>query len=274
MKTKKLIAAALVFIICLGLCPAVFADVAYMPMDDFYAEHAGECQYENRYYYTNGPEGFVLGYSSPTGSAKISFPNGLEYYVSYTWSDGERLWGCIEYDPETLEIVWWKDGESAWVDMDAMVSRYDSEAFIADHADEIQEAERSLDIGREESAFTYLYPGSGILTEGMANYSGDELLTVSFSKVYTDAEGREWGYCGYHYGARELWVCLSDPYTQLPAGAEYTQRELIPAAGEELLEDSLSEAQGLGTYSALIAVAIVIMASALAAYIIIKRRRG
>lgn len=272
MKTKKLVAAALVFVLCLGLCPAVFADVAYMPTDDFYADHSRECEYENRYYYTNSPEGFVLGYSSPTGSARLSFPNGLEYYVSYTWSDGERLWGCIEYDPETMETVRWEDGESAWVDMAAMTPRYDSKAFMEDHAGELRREQRSLSAEPGSAVLAYRYPGSGIVADTIP-VVGDG-AALNFETLYVDAQGRDWGYVVYHFGIRDVWVCLSEPYTQLPAGEEFTEPELYPAAGDELLEESLSEAQGLGTYSALIAVALVIMASALAAYIIVKRRRG
>jgi hypothetical protein len=38
------------------------------------------------------------------------------------------------------------------------------------------------------------------------------------STYYTDPQGRVWGFIGYLYGHRNIWVCLSDPLnSDIPA---------------------------------------------------------
>lgn len=268
MKIKRTLAIILLFALCLGTC--TYADIAYLPLDNFIEEHLDECQYENRYYFANSTEGCVTAYSTPTGSAKDVIPNGLEFYVSYTWADGEKNWGCIEYEPGSFEDRG-LNCESGWVDMSSMTPRYDSEAFMEDHSSEIRDENIELSIEPQRSFYGYRYPGSGIVEFEFDN-SGDTML-ISISKSYTDAEGRNWGYIGYHHGIRNIWVCIDDPYSKLPAGAEFTEPEIYPAAGTEIIEDSLREAQGIEAYSTVIAIAVVIMAAAIYAYILIKKRR-
>jgi hypothetical protein len=58
------------------------------------------------------------------------------------------------------------------------------------------------------SVILWQWPGSGI-----ALWTTDYLDTVNFSVsyAYMDEQGREWGFIGYLYGHRNIWVCLSDP---------------------------------------------------------------
>lgn len=57
-------------------------------------------------------------------------------------------------------------------------------------------------------ATLWLYPGAaeplGTLTS--VDYSADVL-----GPCYVDSAGRSWGYAGYIYGNRFVWICLSDP---------------------------------------------------------------
>ena len=273
MKIKRILALALLFVLCLGM--SVYADVAYTPIDDFYEENYRECQGIERYHIANGEPGCVVGYSPPTGEAKVVIPNGKEYFVSVVWSEeSDIVWGCIEYDPETLDIGWaHRGGECAWVDMSQMTPRYDSRAFMEDHAAELLDETRTVVLKPDEEMLTYLYPGSGIVTDPILNWDSED-MTVELGNIYTDSEGREWGRIGYLYGIRDVWVCIDEPYTQLPAGSEFVEREIIPAAGTETLEDSLRDARGIESYSTVIVIAVVIMAAAMCAYIIIRRRRG
>ncbi|MBQ8264594.1 MAG: hypothetical protein IJY96_07470 [Oscillospiraceae bacterium] len=266
MKIRRILVLFMMFALALSF--AAFADVAYEPRDNFYDKHRSECEYENRTWITNGAEGYVVGYSSPTGSASEVFPNGREYYVSYTWLDGEALWGCIEYDPASLESAW-RDAESAWVDMSAMVPRYDSRAFMEEHADELLDEERILVPEPDAEVQAYLYPGSGIVVTALP--SGSD---IRLGNIYTDAEGREWGRIGYHYGIRDVWVCIDDASAALPAGDEFTEREIIPAADDSAMKKALNESSGLSANVLVGAVGAVVIAGAIIAYIIIRKRRA
>lgn len=265
MKAKRVIIFILAFAMALSL--SAYADIAYEPADNFYEKHRDECSYENRWYITNGAEGCVVVYSSPTGDAKAVIPNGVEFYVSYTF-DGE--WGCIEYDPDTLEHAY--DRSSGWVKMADMVPRYDSICFRNDHEGEFVSEEVSIELSGDDEMLGYRYPGSGIVTNTIKDYSGSgESLT--FSETYTDAEGRRWGYVGYFYGQRNFWICLDEPYAELAAGAEFTEPEIIPAAGEKDMKDTLRAESPVGTYAIAGAVGAVVIAAAVIAYIIIKKKK-
>lgn len=266
MKAKRVIIFMLAFAMLFSV--SAFADIAYEPQDNFYERHRDECDYENRWYITNGSEGCVVVYSSPTGSAKTAIPNGVKFYVSYTWN-GE--WGCIEYDPSTLEHAY--DKSSGWVKMTDMVPEYDTISFMEDHADEIVTTDRVLRISGDEEFIGYKYPGSGIISTTIGNYSGNEFTEVYLQNIYTDAEGREWGYVGYFFGHRNFWICLDEPTAQLAAGAEFTEPEIIPAAGEKDMKDTLRAESPVGTYAIAGAVGAVVIAAAVIAYIIIKKKK-
>lgn len=273
MKLKRFFILFTLFALTLSL--GAFADVAYEPFgDDFYAEHYEECEHHNHWYHINGAEGYATVYSSPTGSAVLNIPNGREFLVSATWSKGSdgKTWACIEYDPETLENGR-MESESGWVDMAELLPRYGNQEFMEEHEAELQHSIYTLFIEEGKELLAYRYPGSGII-EYRFPYVEDIENAMSTEYLYTDAEGREWGYVGYHYGRVNAWVCISDPYTELPAGPEYRAPELIPAAEEEFIESLPSEDGRLSAYATAGIVGIVLIAAALAAYIVIKKRRG
>ena len=279
MKIRRILVFVMLF--ALALSSAAYADVAYAPQDNFFEENYERCQLIDRYYITNSPEGCVVAYTSPTGEAKIVVRNGVEYKISVIWSEGsinhgdDIVWGCIEYNSESLEYEsTWLEGESAWVDMSLMTPRYDSESFIEEHADELSDDERWLEIGAGQEVVCYRYPGSGIVENRISSFGGDEYSTLTLGSIYTDAEGREWGHGVYYYGYRDFWVCISDPFTELPAGAEYREPEIIPAADEAAMEKALGDAGSLSDYTLALAVGIVIIAAAVIAYIIIRKRKG
>ena len=51
----------------------------------------------------------------------------------------------------------------------------------------------------------------------------------SFSAVFTDETGLDWGYVPYLYGHRNFWICLDDPAETDFSVREIPQPELIPA---------------------------------------------
>lgn len=272
MKASRLFALFIIF--ALALSTGAFADIAYEPFgDDFYSEHYDECEHHDHWYHINGTEGYVTVYSSPTGSAVLNIPNGKEFRVGALWSKGSdgKTWACIEYFPDTLENGW-GECDSGWVDMGALVPRYGSQEFMIEHEDELQHSLYNIFIEEGKEVIAYRYPGSGII-EYRFPFTEDIDNAISTEYLYTDTEGREWGYVGYHYGRVNAWICISDPYTELPAGAEYRAPELIPAADEATMASALKEASGLSTQLVAGAVGVVVIAAAIIVYIVLKKRR-
>ncbi len=274
MKTRMAFALFVVFALLLSL--STFADVAYTPRDDFYEEHYRGCVGLELYHFTNGAEGYVVAYSSPTGDPEVVIPNGREYFVSVIWTSDEdgKTWGCIEYDPDTLEISYaFQGGESAWVDMSSMYRRYDSVMFMTEHESELQHSHYNIYVEEGRELLAYRYPGSGII-EYRFPYIEDIENTMSTEYLYTDTEGREWGYVGYHYGRVNAWICISEPYTELPAGAEYREPELIPAASESEMEAALDEVSGVSAQLIVGTVGVIAIAAAIVIYTVLKKRKS
>lgn len=273
---KKYMCFLLALLLTLTLAMPALADIAYEPRDDFYQKHRKDCDYENRVYYTNGAEGYVTVHSSPTGGAKTAIANGISFYVSYTYDDGR--WGCIEYDPDTRLAAGSRNSDSGWVKLEEMVCDYDNRAFMADHADELVNAERSLlpTPTEGEAVYAYKYPGSGIVrtTLDMAVVGGHE---IPFSTVFTDPAGREWGYCGYHYGIRELWVCLDDPCNDaLEADENFVDplAKMTPAADPSTVEAAARAAGLPGAYLIAGIGGVVVIAAAILAAVIRKKKKA
>lgn len=272
---KKIFCITLSLLLALAPVVPALADVAYEPNDNFYEKHRNDCDYENRAYYTNGTNGYVTVYASPTGSARTAIANGSAFWVYWTYDGG--TWGCIEYDPETHAAAGGRDSDSGWVRMDAMVCDYDSQAFRDDHADELRSEERSFDPDRADgdAVYAYKYPGSGIVRDRM-DWSMVWDGEIRFSTLFTDPAGREWGYCGYHYGFRDFWVCLDDPYNgELAADENYVDplAELTPAADPATVEAAAGAARTPSPYLiAGIGGVVVIAAAVLAAAV--KRKKS
>ncbi len=270
MKLRRSFALFIIFALALSLC--AHADVVPVPNVDFFYDHAEECEIHNEVYYTNGAEGYVMAFSTPTAKAKVVIPNGKELRVSALWLGDKEgtVWGCIEYDPESFEHSF--NGEDAWVDMSSMHLRYGSQEFMAEHENELQHGLYELEISKDMEVIAYRYPGSGIIVDRFPYYKGWS-NSLSLDYIYTDSEGRDWGHVNYYYATRSVWVCISDPCTELPAGAEYREPQLIPAASAEELENVSLPGSGLSGSVIAGAVGVLVIAAAVIMYIILKKRR-
>ena len=88
----SLLLLALVFLI--GCAAMACADVIYTPMDDFFGTHYEECQYNDRYYITAGPNGGVTVYESPesdTVVVTLGKRNGSVYLLDLRGSGGDPM---------------------------------------------------------------------------------------------------------------------------------------------------------------------------------------
>lgn len=199
-----------VFLIALAALLAALAmpaaaDVAYMPRDDFLMKHMEECRYENRWYYTNGEEGYVLAHKSPESADATPLPNGNRYLITNIY---QGSWGVLEYDPKTLENSEASGCVAGWVELEQMVAEYDNTAFRADHAAELTEYDEQLKLAKDQTAYAYKYPGSGVV---IAEISGEWSEAISFQQAFTDPAGRKWGYCGYSTAARRTSAAITAP---------------------------------------------------------------
>ncbi|MBE6996708.1 MAG: hypothetical protein E7427_00860 [Ruminococcaceae bacterium] len=204
---KRLSSLLLLCALLSALAAPALADVAYIPTNDFLEKHQQDCVYENRWYWTNGPFGYVQAHTAPESRESVPLPNGQRYLISSIY---QGSWGLLEYDPDTLGSMPWQ-GVSAWVRMSDMVADYDNQSFMADHGAELVQETAELDWNRTDTVYVYRYPGSGVVTDSLSpEWFGQD--QISFGPLFTDPAGRRWGYCGYLYGHRDLWVCLDDPY--------------------------------------------------------------
>lgn len=194
---KKLV--ILMLVLCLVGTTVAQADIIWEPDGDaFFEKHKDDFVLEQQSYYVNSPDGDAEFYNSPGGKVVDTKSNGTLIHIYYIYQDGNGTrWGYTM--------------DESYVNLSLMMNRYDDMEFRADHQEEIQEtAPENLEvvIPEGETFLGWSHPG-GIPTETEAVFEDWDLKELC-QEFYTDAEGRIWGYLGYHYGHREFWICLSD----------------------------------------------------------------
>ena len=268
---KRFFTALLALMLLCALTVPVLADVAYEPDDAFFRRHSGECRHENRAYYTNGAEGYVLVYGSPTGSAEAALPNGHTYWVYYTYGDE---WGQLEYHPDDPDSENWREFVSGWVKLADMTADYDYRAFAAEHSGEFVETDVRLETSYGSTVFCYKYPGSGIVTDKIkADWSPAD--APGFSSIFTDPAGREWGYVGYYCGYRNIWICIDDPTDpELPPDENHRTVNTAPVAAAGAMDAALSAAKRPTAYLYAGAAGVVVIAAAVLVFVIRKKKKA
>lgn len=254
----------------------VNADVIWEPMDSFYEEHASECTYVNRQYVANGPDGVVILYESPESAKEVTrWENGRQVYISFIYED-ERgiLWGISESD------------QTGWMPMDYMRVVYDHISFEEDYGDQIVNEEGVLDERyRNETVCFWDYPGAE--TYSSVNLQDCEHLP-EYGSVYTDETGHRWGYIGYYYGFRSVWVCIDEPAADrealYPDGAPQIGKEDMGLQGEEN-GDTRDESQKSGNgerivpqtnhrVAVVVTVLVLLVVLVTAVLLIVLKKRG
>ena len=157
-----------------------------------------------------------------------------------------------------------------------MSLKYDSESFFEEHSAEISTGSRTLAVGEDNGICVYEYPGSGELRrQGLGAYGGDGSENVELTTLYTDPEGRDWGYLGYFYGRVNGWVCLSDPENPaLEPDANYRAADLVPPADAQTLEAAARSMGSTTVLMAALAAAIVIIAAGIIVFKLKRKKAG
>ncbi len=214
----------------LSVMPAK-ADAIWEPNDNFYHEHHEECQYVNRNFTANGPDGEVIVYKSPENPKVVdTWENGFKAYISFVYTDEDgNEWGIYEnYETDVM----------GWVPMAYMKVVYDGISFAEEFGESFVEESGVIS---EEYAGQILhcfdYPGAKssyeFHTEGI-----NEMPPYQYT--FTDEQGLEWGYVGYFYGVRRVWICISNP----TATFEELYPDGAPVRGEEEVQETPATQEG------------------------------
>ena len=182
---------------CVGMASA---DVIYTPEDDFYQSHQEQCQYEDRSYTTNGPNGTVTVYQSPESDKQIvTLDNGIALWISWTYEDSDGIvWGFWEN---------YKTKEAGWIPMAYLEVIYDGRSFLEEYGKDIHQETGALDNQYAgETIRFWEYPGSEVCYETFF----EDAYAPEYSAEYTDEAGRRWGRVHY-YMSFSGWICLDDP---------------------------------------------------------------
>jgi len=216
MKKRGLVLLVLFMIITL-VCPVMYvlADMIVEPDDSFFSKNRHRTEYIGRSFYANGEDGFIPIVSEPGSNKRVdAYLNGETIFIQFTISHGGERWG--------LRFP------TGWVPMSQLVMVYDQITFAEENDQNWRDFDGDLEKMRETmKVVVWTWPGSGEIVNIIRGNHG---LLGSFTRSYTDAEGREWGILGFqprYYN----WVCISDPSNEdIPAFNAAPIPDLIPAA--------------------------------------------
>lgn len=254
-------------VICFTFCAlSVRADVIWEPENSFYEKNASKCTYVGRCFTANGPDGVVIIYESPESPRVITtWENGFKVYIFFTYEDENGvLWGI--YDDFK---------QSGWMPMDYMEVVYDHISFEEEYGGEIKEQSGVLEEQyRGKDVCLWNYPGAEEPSYVMS-------LTMpelpKYNSVYVDEKGYSWGWVGYYYGHRNVWVCIDRPmadYGQLypEGGPEIGQKETVQTKYQSGNRIVPGEDNGAMAVAAVLVLLVVLVTAAL--LVILKRKTG
>lgn len=226
---KRFFSCLLTLVMLLALPAPAYADIVWEPDNRFYEKHRDQCTYIDRQYYANGGEGFVTLWDAPGGAmVQDQYQNGFTLWVYYQYQD----WACVTVFGDEGEI-------SGWVPMAELSLVYDHISFEEEYGDQIRpyNGEFADYAGDAEAVNFYKYPGAPEIAQTwetggdwhvLDNLTGTAENDSYISQVFTDEDGRTWGYVGYMYGRLNAWFCLDEPDgTDFPV-REVSAQELTP----------------------------------------------
>ena len=253
------------------------ADVIWEPENDFFSEHRSESEYMNRDFYVNAEQGSAFVYEAPGSSSSFArITNGTVLNVAFTHSKRRVEWGLVEFmineNGEAINAS--ADGSLVgWIDMTDLLLVYDCISFNQEHGSEFYSYTGDYDtlIAAGENTVVWTYPGSGVTASGLL-----EVNDLWFQIAYDDEDGRQWGYIGYHYGLRDVWICISDPENAAIPAFGVEEPELIPPNPEksERITESTDDTGSLSRMIYILVGAVVLITIILIPVLMKKKRSG
>lgn len=237
----------------------VKADLIIEPDDAFYRSHKNSCTYVSRSYIANSEDGYSTIYVNPESKLSIyKVTNGTDFYVSFSYDKSGETWlYCVLPIDEEDGHVTYKKG---WIpDADCLL-KYDGIAFYDDHESELTNYQGELkDYQAKNEILVWSYPLSGEVVKRFKEFDANHISTV-----YTDEEGRDWGYIGYYMGKVNSWVCISDPENEELPVQKIVKGDLIPP-----VEPEWSPLDG--TYLPFLVAAILVVVVIVGTFLLIRR---
>lgn len=200
---KKTFFLIFAFIIAVSALPAA-ADLLWTPSDDYFKRAEGwfsldSCEVQDRQFYlAAGESGYVTAYKTPKDKTPIAaYPNGTEFRIPFICGRGNNLWGTIEAVRFAGQIAFTMDwsGTSGYIPLSDLVLSYDTEAFAANHKDEITPFdEESFDFCSVDEFVLWKTPDTRVEVE----YVDHRYLSVICDRLqkiggyYVDPEGNRW----------------------------------------------------------------------------------
>lgn len=204
---------ALLLVAALLLPVMGMADVIWEPDDDFFFQHRDACEYVERQYSVSAA---TEACKSPEDSKVVlTLQPDTAYYVNYLYTDGKGVcWVLIDDNASNT---------TAWVEESKLHRELDCGLFLSIFEGVITDYDGRFDEWDATKAYFWSYPGAAqpYLMDIDAEYR------VSFTKLYTDAEGKVWAYTPYYMGM-EAWICPAEPLSESLSGLPTAEQ--VPAA--------------------------------------------
>lgn len=207
--------------------PRVCADIIWTPVDDFFEENYGDCEYIDRYFVAN-TDGSV--YEQPGSDVTLAqFKAGDVLYVSYVYTDsGSAQWGLVSHVGDAKR-------DTGWLRLADFTIKYDRVSFDGEHSTQYVPYANEFDgyqVKGSGIAF-WEYPNSGELLDQLPKNDGDIIIDVT----YTDEAGLLWGKVNYYRGLRG-WVCISDPENTALGTQSSAQSDVTPNATQAQIKQT------------------------------------
>lgn len=192
------------------------ADILWEPYDNaFFDRHRDAMTVVIRDFLANGEEGSVTLREAPRGGKVVArYENGTKLCVYNVYRD----YGLIRVWEETEDG--WQE-TYGWTPLSDLILIYDHLSFQEEYGGEIRDYRDEFSDGGEVSLVNfYEYPGAPEVKDSYRPQeyeiirdalTGTRTERSCISQVFTDEEGKTWGYVGYMYGRVEGWFCLDDP---------------------------------------------------------------
>jgi len=204
---------------------------APVPKSSFYERHKSDCVAVDRYFYPNGPDGYVSAKKEPGSTVEIErVKNERKIAVLYVYNYKGEIWGLANLSGGYSGYGEYDDADG-WIPMDQLLVVYDYISFAEEHQDEFYPYRGSFDFKAAGSVLGWAWPGTdraprSVSLAEIRIYGGGR-----FVHAYTNEQGREWGFIK---GSLNIWVCISDYSPTAPPEAEDAEGlwTLPPMEGE------------------------------------------
>ena len=262
---KRLLSLILCVVLCAALAAPVFADLLWVPENDFLQSH--ETEFVNRAYVVNSPAGSAWVYEDPeSGKAIAQALNGTIFVVTNSY---QGQWGIVVF---TLSDGIAANGydQTGWIKLEDCYLRYDSDSFYSEYGGQFQSYPEAVEAFGEalevnQTLQFYSYPGSGEITSWLPIQSEDLLNEIKNTfrpdEMFLDENGLYWGSIGYFQGRRD-WLCFSDPTNEnLPDMQRATLPTIYPAKKSDLTPEEASPSPKTGEQTRNLTIAGVLVAA-------------